>query len=181
MRRCSWWVGALVLGLVGCGQVSSEDDESTPSCDAPDDPRAFEIGSGEDCFMRVASMQVVPMIEGPQGGYHLWTSIGCVDCDGEVPVAYGVKDPVTGEALSGTQALQEVVTLRGDDSFHQAAGLTNFMPGDPYGDTQPVAKGTHVLLWAELRDKDGQVLAHDEVEVVVGDIESTPSNCPDCN
>lgn len=142
------------------------------ACDAPKDAGVFEIGTGEECFSRLAANDEIPLINGPQGGYHVWLAVGCKDCgEGSVELRYGVRDPATQMPLAGTGELQEVVPLAGE-GFRQAAGIIVYMPGlswDPEIDPPP-AKGTHVVLWVEA-SSGGQLLHSAEVEVVIGDVQ----------
>lgn len=167
--------GASSEGGSGAGGQPSD-------CDPPSEPSAFAIGSGEKCFEPLADGAVVPLISGPQGGYHLWVAVGCEDCAPVASLEWGVDDPATGEPFANTYPSQANVPLAG--AWPQAAGLIAGMPGlswDPESDPPP-APGTHVLLW--MRTTDGEHEA--AVEVVIGETVSwdpcaeTPED-PSCN
>src|SRR4051812_16305154 len=66
-------------------------------CDDPPSPQMFEIGTGEKCFSRLTANQVIPVKQGPQGGFHLWLAMGCSDCPEKVTVLYGLKDKATND------------------------------------------------------------------------------------
>ncbi|MEZ4310514.1 MAG: hypothetical protein R3F14_20925 [Polyangiaceae bacterium] len=117
----------------------------------------------------MADNDTVPLMNGPQGGYHVWLSVGCEDCKNPLVLKYGAHDPATGEPFTGTGDLQAAVPLSSGE-WPQKAGLIVYMPGlswDPEYEPPP-AKGTHIVLWAKAYD--GSTLVHeDEVEVVIGD------------
>lgn len=144
---------------------------STGACKTPDPAESFEVGTGEKCFEAVAAGQEVPLMSGPQGGYHMWLAVGCVDCSATVHLKYGARDPATNMPLTGTYDEEAMVPLKGKD-WPQAAGLIVHMPGlswDPENDPPP-AKGTKLLLWSEAYDAKDALLHEAQVEIVVGDI-----------
>lgn len=138
-----------------------------PTCDPPPSPEPFELGTGEKCFARLASLETVPMIQGPQGGYHLWTAVGCDGCSSPLHLRYGVNDPVTGMPLA--YGPSEVFADLKGDGWKQKAGITNGLPGISWApeDDPPLPEGTHVLLWVELLN-DTTVVDHREVELIIG-------------
>ena len=170
----------MILAL-GCGSDDSSGDAggstttSTSSgdgggsaCEDPADPPVFEVGTGEDCFTRLASGQTVPVMQGPQGGFHLWLAVGCADCGTPAIVRYGVKDPATGDWYAGT-SLQEAVIELDPAGWGQSAGQTAFLPGVVYDSTTQLPKGTHVLLAAAMLDMAMAIKHEGEVEVVLGE------------
>jgi hypothetical protein len=163
--------GGLLLGSLGCGQSNA--------CITPASPGAFELGTGDTCFQRLKSGQTVPVNDGPQGGFHLWTAVGCADCGATVPVELGVKDAMTKQWLESSP-LRLVAELTGDP-WGQLAGMTAFLPGDAFDPMKKLAKGTHVLLTASALKTDGSALHTAEVELVLGDDQdsscSTDASC----
>lgn len=161
-------------GTAGAGgdtTSSTDTGTTTEACDTPNSPPAFEVGTGEKCFERLTADQEVPLMSGPQGGYHMWLAAGCVDCGTVVHLEYGARDPATHMPLTGTYDEQAMVQLYGKE-WPQAAGLIVHMPGlswDPENEPPP-AKGTKLLLWAEAYDPDGNLWHSMEVPVTVGDI-----------
>lgn len=136
-------------------------------CETPPSVGSFELGSGETCFEPLVDGATVPLISGPQGGYHLWVAVGCSDCAAQVSLEWGVRDPATGETLANTYSSQGAVSLSGG-AWPQAAGMIAGMPGvswDPEVEP-PLAPGTHVILWVETV---GGVSHASEVEVVIGE------------
>ncbi len=152
------------------GEAPDGGGDGGPACADPASPEVFELGTGEKCFERIAPGQVLPMMAGPQGGFHLWTAIGCGDCGGEVPVEIGVKDPATATWYAGT-APQKLVIPLDPSGWHQLAGLTSFLPGTTWDPATQLVKGTHVILAASVLDANGAVVHFAEVEVEIGDIE----------
>src|SRR4051794_24908042 len=177
MRRLTMMGAALtLLALTGCGSGGG-----SGSCDAPESPAVFELGTGETCFERLTSGQVVPEIQGPQGGFHVWAAIGCGDCGAETIVEFGTKNAKTKAWLQGFPAKQKVGLGTGD--WGQHAGLTAFLPGDVNNaPDEQLPRGAHVIVALRALDPEGNELHAAETEVVLGDLEmwsscSTESTC----
>jgi hypothetical protein len=164
--------GAGEGGGGGGGTTSS----SGAACDDPEGPAAFEVGSGEKCFERLTEGQVVTVLQGPQGGYHLWLALGCGDCDETAIVRYGIKDVTTKDYFTGTPP-QKSVTGLDNDGWHQHAGFTDFLPGVVYDPTTQLPKGTHVILSGAILDTGDKVLHEQEIEVELGDVEIYSPPC----
>ncbi len=153
-------------GANGSGGQAEGGSGGGPACTTPGDHPVFALGTGEDCFEPLSDGDVLPLISGPQGGYHLWLALGCSDCGATPVLSWGARDPATGQTLEGTFDSQGVVNLSGG-AWPQAAGLFAGMPGvswDPENEPPP-APGTHVILWARV-DAAGHEAA---VEVVIGE------------
>ena len=158
-----------LLGLSGCNSTGSG------SCDAPESPAAFEIGTGEICFERLTAGQVVPRIAGPQGGFHVWTAVGCGDCGAEAIVELGTRTAKTKAWLLGVPVKQKVDLGTGE--WGQHAGLTAFLPGDTtLAPDEQLPEGAHVILALRVLDAKGNELHAAETEVVLGELE-TWSSC----
>lgn len=145
------------------------DPTDEDACDPPSNPAAFEVGTGESCFERLSENGEIALMSGPQGGYHLWLSIGCADCGDQVLVAYGVRDPATGQALEGTIDSAAMIELSGG-TWRQVAGFQVPIPGvqwDP--EMAPPAKGTPIVLWAAAKDGSGEVLHEAEIPLFIGE------------
>jgi hypothetical protein len=171
-----------LMGLSACtsggegGGGSGSSGTGGETCVTPPSPAVFEAGTGEACFERLGQGQTVKVLQGPQGGYHIWLAIGCADCGAKTTVEYGVKNPATMTWYEGPQ--QASVRLAGS-AWPQEAGFTALLPGRVWDDTTlRLPKGTHVLLSASILAPDGATLHQAEVEVVLGDIEeySVPCN-----
>lgn len=162
---------ASVAVAVACSSSASNEANTAGaggiSCSDPSSPKTYELGTGEACFERLTAGQTIPVMNGPQGGYHLWTAIGCSDCGATANVRYGVKDPMTQTYWVGPQTQVVMLSAHG---WPQHAGLTAFLPGiswDPMSGALP--KGTHVILNAAIINDDNTVKHEQEIEVVLGD------------
>jgi hypothetical protein len=201
----SYYLAPLVATLVlaGCGSAPKDDDGSggggtssshaTTSaatgsstggnmCLPPASQPAFELGTGETCFEELASLQTLIVNQGPQGGFHLWTAIGCADCGSNPTVEYGIQDPATNTWYAESYPTKLALDLSG--GWPQQAGLTAFLPGVVYDVTTQLPKGTHVVLYARVIAPDGSTLHEQGVEVVLGDTvqwnppcDSNPMTC----
>ncbi|APR83179.1 Hypothetical protein A7982_08528 [Minicystis rosea] len=159
-------------GGAGGGSSSSTTSSSGTgggaACVDPPDPQAFEMGTGETCFARLTSGQTVTVMQGPQGGYHLWLSFGCQDCGPQAILQYGIKDPITHDWYASTYPSQVVVPIA-KSGWYQQSGFTDFLPGLVYAPESVLPKGTHVLMAAALLDAGLNVKHSVEVPVVLGD------------
>lgn len=165
-------------GSTGATTAASSSTGGDP-CAAPPNPVAFEAGGGETCFTRLTQGQTVTVLQGPQGGYHLWLGVSCVGCDAKTIVEYGVKDPAT-KTWFATTSPQKVSVDLGGTGWQQQAGFTAFLPGTVWDPKSPLPKGAHVLLTAIRHGADGMPLAEINNNVVLGDVEQyTPPCDPD--
>ncbi len=142
-----------------------------PTCDPPPGISGFAQGTGEKCFEPVQAAEVVPMMQGPQGGYHLWLALGCDDCSSPAHIRYGVNDPATGLAVPDTYPTETLVSLSG--AWPQKAGIICGLPGlswDPEY-APPLPEGTHVVVWVEVLE-GSTVVKQSSVEVVIGETQS---------
>ena len=143
---------------------------TTAACSPPANPASFDVGTGEKCFEPVEDAGVVPLMNGPQGGYHMWLAMGCDDCGTVVHIKYGALDPATNQPLAGT-ADQEMMAQLTNDAWPQRAGIVVYMPGlswDPMNEPPP-AKGSQLVLWADAYAPDGSLNHHAAKLVTVGD------------
>lgn len=204
-------VGSLVtlVGLAACGGTTvCEGDacaSASPEPTEPIDPPAptptppapgacvtpqgagdFAIGTGEECFEPLGDAHVVPLVAGPQGGYHVWISLGCRDCAGAAAVRYGTKDASGAWVASDGPlmfALQE--GLPTVDQWGSLAGIQGYMPGlswDPEAEPAP-QKGDTFTVYVAVVDADLAPLHEAEVEITIGDTvywdpcEDDPEQC----
>lgn len=168
-------------GSAGSGATAGA--AGAPACVTPPEPQVFETGTGQQCFERLTPGQVVPMIQGPQGGFHLWLAIGCADCAASTLVEIGVKDMATGTFYPGYPGPQKQVIQPSPGPWGQRAGLTAPLPGTAWDPESQLAKGTHVLLSASVLDLQTSAVIHGaDVEVVLGDIQqwNPCSSDPSC-
>ena len=147
----------LLLPLAAC-------DEGVEECVAPPAAETFEVGTGEVCFERVEANGTQPMMEGPQGGYHLWLAFVCSDCGTSVTLEAEASD-ANGPVGS---RIQQVVDLESG----MAAGIQLPMPGDPWDETSvKLEEGTALTINVKLSSSSGAVLHEAAVERVVGPTE----------
>lgn len=152
---------ATLLGAAGC---TSEVDEA-PAPYEPLEPDAFEVGTGAGAFQELPPGATVPIIEGNQGGYHIWISVRCGTCGPELILDYGVDDAETG-ALISRLGLREWEKLEERDGWRQATGLTAFVDtSDP-----SALVGRRARLWITAPAADGSTLRA-EAEVTLSGIE----------
>jgi hypothetical protein len=177
MRRLTITTAALfLLGLAGCDGASA-----SGSCDAPDSPAVFELGTGEACFERLTPGQTVPEIQGPQGGFHVWAAVGCSDCGSSAIVEFGTKNATTKAWLQGVPEKQKVDL--GTGAWGQHAGLTAFLPGDVMNaPDEQLPEGAKVILALRVLDPMGKEVHAAEVPLVLGALEmwsacSTADTC----
>lgn len=167
-----------VEGAGGAGATASGATTSTSSsaqggggqggggeCADPPDPGVFEVGTGELCFERLSAGQTIPVISGPQGGYHLWAAVLSPDCGPQTVISYATRDVVTHAELGWENS--SVVAPFGPAG--RVVGLQAPLPGAPWDPDNVLPKGTHVLLWVGERDAAGNLLREAEIEVVLGD------------
>lgn len=143
---------------------------TTVVCEPPANPADFDIGTGEKCFEPVDEAGVVPLMSGPQGGYHMWLAVGCDDCGTAAHIKYGALDPATNQPLAGTAEQEQMAQLT-NDAWPQRAGIVVYMPGlswDPMNEPPP-AKGSQLILWADTYAPDGTPVHHATRLVTVGD------------
>ncbi len=166
-----------LAAVTGCDDAPSPED-----CDPPPGADSFEVGTGETCFERVSAGASVPLIAGPQGGYHVWLAVGCADCGAEAHIRARVF------AEDGTEmadlAIEQVVDLVGD-AWPQHAGIQLGMPGGEFDvEAAPLPAGTKLRARVETIGADGLPLHASELDFVIGetvDWEPEGGGCSDCN
>lgn len=119
------------------------------------------VGTGETEFEAVEKASGVSLIEGPQGGMHIWVSVRCQNLGPRVEIEYGVRDVTTGELLS-VKGLVLVADLSPEDEWAEQVGLTAFLTGSDPADYE----GQRVQLWATVTEESGDS-AMDQAETVV--------------
>lgn len=141
--------------LIGCG------GEEEPEPDA-----SLIVGTGEVAFEDTKSIDGVPLIAGPQGGYHIWVAVRCRGVGPQqVQIRYGVSDAQSAELLS-VEGLRAVVDLLPVDGWDEWLAMTAFLTS---GDTSTYA-GREIVLWAEVEDATGQPLSDTAPTVVTNQI-----------
>lgn len=149
---------AALLGACGSDPQTPDPED----CEAPKSPAAVEIGTGELCFQRLDDNAAIPLMSGPQGGYHLFLALGCNDCGASVDVVAEVLDATTMAPIgSPTESIRDLTS--GD--WPQVAGIQVSMPGFSWDDTDPPpAEGTAILMHVVIKSADGTKVLHDETK-----------------
>jgi len=166
---------ALLVLTSACTTETEPPGPQAPVCEPESWDGALQVGGGEDCFEGLSTGEIVPLIAGPQGGFHVWLAVRCRGCEPGATVAYAVKD-AAGDFMMG-QSQQGVVEMQDADDYRHGAGIQAMMPGD--GFTTPTYLRDAFALWVEM-NIDGQVVS-DEVAIIIDGIERMRSNCSDCN
>jgi hypothetical protein len=145
-----------------CGDPCEEPEPAPPQCDLPTQLETFETGTGEVCYEQLAEDSVVPYMEGPQGGYHLFLALACADCGTEVIVETEARLEETDEVVSALT--QSLVPVKGGT----ATGIIVPLPGDPWDpESVPLAEGTRLMLSTTVKAPNGNMLhAADELRVL---------------
>ncbi|MEZ4234704.1 MAG: hypothetical protein R3F59_00755 [Myxococcota bacterium] len=94
MRPDRCWVALLLVGCHPGDAATGDTAPSTPTCGAE-----VVLGTGTDAFVEVADGDPLPLVFGPQGGYHLPLALrGC-----------GVGAPLRSHVVGVLQGSGEVV------------------------------------------------------------------------
>ena len=184
----------MVLGAtvsLGCDVVVVDDaaeepaveqeEQPTSSCAAPAWSGDFEVGTGEPCFLAIEDGAVVPLIGGPQGGYHIWLGVRCRDCGGYETVTFGVLDPATDTFVNGSSQVA-VLELEEGAGYSQRGGVVAYVPGYEFDDGPGMGTdfvGQSLALYAEI--EVGDAILSSQVNITVGAVDYVSSGCPDCN
>lgn len=156
---CSWVIAVCALfsaALAGCGESRAE----TGAVD-------LSVGTGEDAYQPVAKGSTIPLMKGPQGGFHLWIALRCDGCKDLAVVEFGARDGASGELLSYPGLQQRVAFPIGggvDDVSGLVTHVTSTDPDDYVGRS--------AVLWASLRaDPEEPAFAEASADVAIGDVE----------
>ena len=136
----------LVLGIGACG-------------DDPD-PREpwIEIGTGASQFEPLTAGQEVPLVMGPQGGYHVWGAFRGGDFDHENLTIEFVLVRGTTDVVAGASYIDDGDIVDGGIEYSRVTViLRDVEPEDISGDL--------AILALRVRTRDGLEL-RDEIEIV---------------
>lgn len=179
MMRVFWVVGAFVAALAG-GCEAEEDTAADAAVDrgrVVDDARAtmdaerfpdaspaaegwVELGTGARQYEPLAAGEEVPIIRGPQGGFHVWGGFrGDGFADGEVRIRFELS--LDGVPYATADYVEFGLPRGRDGVFDYAAVAVVYRQND---DVETTSGRTMTLRLAVEAD-DGQVLT-DSVEVV---------------
>jgi len=154
-------VCAFVALIAGCRE---EPIEATPG-----EPAAItmSIGTGEAAFEALTEGETIPLILGPQGGYHLWISVRCDGCSDLAILGYGARDSTSGEPLS-YESLEREIAYPYDGGTTDVFGLVGHLQSnDPSSYV-----GRSAVLWASIRPgPDEEPYAEARAAVTIGEEE----------
>lgn len=106
-----------------------------------------EVGTGTDAFVPLQDADAIPIIAGPQGGYHLWTSVRVFAPMDPRDILVDVGVVKDGVVLEPAQYRLNLVK-KGDRYEYYA--MTALIP-------EPAAvRGQEVLLRVEVKDAQGR-------------------------
>jgi len=93
----------------------SELCESYATCSAVDGaaeelPAAL-LGTGDKCYVPLESNDTVPIIGGPQGGFHIWVALRSAGLGDEVIASYRVLDTADDSAITLSDPIERIVEL----------------------------------------------------------------------
>jgi len=160
---------AFVLLLASCSGPSSERDSATDSAttalDADVDPvcdetPAIYIGTGEEAFEPLSEGDEVPIISGPQGGWHIWQSIETYNLGVIADTHLSITLASTGETVSDGRYLVGLLEDEEMECRNYYFGLFGFLDIDDLAykdcDTPPELLGyREVCLNVEVTDEHG--------------------------
>jgi hypothetical protein len=128
-----------VIGLTGCGG------------DKPGPPITCTVGTGISDFMPLADGDAVDIAMGPQGGYHIWTSVRITGDPGLAAATVVLDGRFADSGASIGSGTPTTVLLRTDASGAQAAsGLRTFV-------SNPAAvRGMRVTIGLSVTTSDGR-------------------------
>jgi hypothetical protein len=116
--RAAWVVGTLAAGMLGCGSDSETDgtgigSETLEECLQSD--IVLSCGTGETSFVPLTDGMEVPMVHGPQGGWHIWTSVQTQYSAQDVAILPTITIPSMGDLqISSTTPPGDFVALAYD-------------------------------------------------------------------
>lgn len=176
---------AASVGLMACG------GEEAPPVPAPAAPPVvtqacpegrrcdfpMEVGVGLYEMTVPSPGDVVPLVEGVQGGFHIWLAARCWDCADQVEITFGVREELDGAWFYDVPIVGiSNLTVRGE--VREKTGLYGLMPGTP---DDPWIVGLPAVLDVTIRD--GERTSSRVLDVVVGEPEywdcptSDPTQC----
>ncbi len=87
-------------------------------------PPAVLLGTGEKCYLPLAPSQTVPIVGGPQGGFHIWVALRSTGLGDEVLAKMRVLDKADDGAITLVDPIERMVELCAvGEGWHEAARL----------------------------------------------------------
>ncbi len=135
----------------------------------------MELGTGVDEFTLLEPNDPVTVTLGPQGGFHVWVAVRCVDCSDQVLIEYGARGSADGTWLFG-DPLRGIINLESAGGWKSILGLYALLPGE-VGEVEYT--GLNLTLEATIEDDERRASRVLPVTVEAIDYWDCPSGDPD--
>jgi hypothetical protein len=156
-RPASLCLLAAAFLLGGCPPPAPPDGGVVDAGVCGSGPPTLEVGTGASAFIPLQDGDPVTIINGPQGGSHIWGALRTCGLDpANVTINYKVYVIDSATQLSSTQFL---IPLQADEGWWGTSGLTGFVWDASY------VRNKQVLLIMEATDGNG-VFASGQKRVV---------------
>lgn len=143
---------ALALALAACAAPVQELDASDPDVSSGE----CIVGTGIDAFVPIEPADELALIAGPQGGYHVFSSVRVRAVPASIRIAVTLRRVDDGRYLGPTVVVGESTLRDAGDGWREALGLLSIV-NDPSD-----ARGQEVVVRAVVSDSSGMRLHADE-------------------
>ena len=155
--------GARATRTAAPGTAAAGDDTSTSAdgggspCSASDEPWVV-VGTGSVEYEPLIEGQELPIVMGPQGGFHVWGGFhGCNFDPDNLEIAFVLRDSA-GVAIAGASYIDDADPVRDGFEYSRVTViLQDIEPEDASGQT--------MTLELDVRTRDG-LLLEDDIEIV---------------
>lgn len=108
-------IGCVGMALVAIGCGNTDGTTTAPPAECLQDDIVLTCGTGETEFEALTPNMHVTMVHGPQGGWHIWTSISAQFAEQDVALLPTITIPSEGDLkISSTTAPGDFVALKYD-------------------------------------------------------------------
>ena len=167
MVRFTSWLGVACLVYLaavcaGCSSDTGGDGDASTDVDASTDPPRtdpwMEIGTGVTEFEPLTEGQEIPIVQGPQGGYHVWGGLQGFNFEPDnAEISYLLI--IDGETVADALYYDDIPRVRDRYEYSRVA-VVLFDEIDPES-----VSGQTATLALRLRTADGEELT-DQIDVV---------------
>jgi hypothetical protein len=151
MRRAAvgFLLGALLSACVGLGAGDALDPLPAPEPSEAGAALHVEIGTGASSWEPLAAEQPVDVVAGPQGGFHLWTSVRVQEpAPDHARIDLDARFVDDGSFAGNPSSV--ATALVADGAWRSRVGMTNFV-------TDPASvRGRRILLSVRVFGPDGR-------------------------
>lgn len=161
MRAC------LALGLVACASAAPPADEDDP-CSAPGEP-TLEIGLGLDGYEPLDNGDPMPLIHGPQGGYHLEIGLQATNLAADALIGGYLVGEIDGVVLAESAPFLDFRCKLPEAPVQESWGTLLVFEAEPAD-----LDGQTAIIRVEVTDADGTVVSAEASFV----IEDTGGDAP---